>query len=276
LVERIAIILGLFEVAFFIVAWKAAPNGAEMAAQIQHMPLTDPDYLYLLAANLGTSIMPWTVFYQQSALIDKGLGVNDMKHARIDTLLGVILCQVITVAVLVAAAETIGKHESGIDLNSVPQIADAFAAVLGGSVGRAVFAVGLCGGALVATVVVCLASAWAVGEVTGIHHSLEHHPTDAPWFYAAFGVILAAGGLAVASGINPIRLSVGVGVVNALLLPIVLGFIYLLARSELPEHLRLKGGLRSGCWFYFRGCCWIRTLFRNCRDVWIEGAAACN
>jgi Mn2+/Fe2+ NRAMP family transporter len=241
-VERVAIILGLFEMAFFVVAWKAAPDGADMAAQIRHVPLSDPGYLYLLAASLGTSVMPWTIFYQQSALIDKGLGIGDMKLARIDTLLGAIFCQAVTVAVLVAAAATIGKHQSGLNLDSVPQIADAFAAVLGGSVGRMVFAVGLCGGALVATVVVCLASAWAIGEVTGIHHSLEHHPAEAPWFYAAFGVILAAGGTVVASGINAVRLSIAVGVLNALLLPVVLGFIFLLARSELPEALRLKGG----------------------------------
>ncbi len=241
-VERVAIVLGLFETAFFVVAWKAAPDLGEIAAQVQQMPLHDSDYLYLLAASLGTSVMPWTVFYQQSALIDKGLGIADMRMARIDTLLGAMLCQAITVAVLVAAAATIGRHESGVVLDSVPQIADAFAAVLGGPVGRVLFAAGLSGGALVATVVVCLASAWAIGEVTGIHHSLEHHPTQAPWFYGAFGVILALGGIVVASGVNPVRLSIAAGVVNALLLPIVLGFVYRLARRELPEPLRLKGG----------------------------------
>ena len=240
-VERVALFLGLFETAFFVIAWKAAPDGADMVAQIGHMPLADPDYLYLLAAGLGTSVMPWTVFYQQSAIIDKGLGIGDLKAARLDTLLGAIFCQAVTVAVLVAAAASLGKVERGVVLDNVPQIAEAFAAILGGSVGRVLFAVGLCGGALVATVVVCLASAWALGEVTGIHHSLENHPKDAPWFYGAFGVILAAGGLVVALGVNPIRLSIGVGVVNALLLPVVLGFVYLLARSELPERYRLKG-----------------------------------
>jgi len=240
-VERVAIAMGLCEAAFFLVAWRAAPDGAEMSAQILHMPLMDSDYLYLLAANLGTSVMPWTIFYQQSAIIDKGLGVRDMRLARIDTLLGAVFCQAVTIAILVAAAATIGKQENGVNLDTVQQIADAFAVVLGGSVGRAVFAVGLCGGALVATVVVCLASAWAIGEVTGIHHSLEHHPKDAPWFYAAFGVILAVGGAVVASGVSPVQLSIGVGALNALFLPVVLGFLYLLARSELPEPLRLKG-----------------------------------
>jgi hypothetical protein len=45
----------------------------------------------------------------------------------------------------------------------------------------------------------------------------------------------------VASGVNLVRLSVAAGVLNALLLPVVLGFLYLLARTVLPGSLRLKG-----------------------------------
>jgi hypothetical protein len=55
-------------------------------------------------------------------------------------------------------------------------------------------------------------------------------------------VILAAGSLVVASGVNLVRLSIGVGVANAMLLPIVLGFGYDLACTELPEPRRLKDG----------------------------------
>lgn len=43
-----------------------------------------------------------------------------------------------------------------------------------------------------------------------------------------------------ASGVNLVTLSVGVQVMNALLLPIVLGFLYLLAR-RLPKPHRLEG-----------------------------------
>jgi Mn2+/Fe2+ NRAMP family transporter len=46
--------------------------------------------------------------------------------------------------------------------------------------------------------------------------------------------------LFVASGVNLIKLSVGVQVMNALLLPLVLGFLYLLAR-RLPLPHRLGG-----------------------------------
>jgi len=240
-VERMVIVLGLFELGFVIMAWKAHPDVGQLAAGLREMPLGNHDYLYLLAANLGTSVMPWAIFYQHSALIDKGLDVGHLKIARLDILIGAVLCQIVTAAVLIAAAATFGQHEHPVQLESVPQIATAFSATLGPIIGRLVFVVGLGGGALVATVTVCLTTAWALGEVAGFHHSLEHDPLQAPWFYASFALILAAGGGLVASGVNLIRLSIAMGVVNALLLPVALGFLFQLARTKLADPLRLKG-----------------------------------
>ena len=74
----------------------------------------------------------------------------------------------------------------------------------------------------------------------GAKHSLEHEPQEAPWFYGIYTATLVAGALIIMSGINLVSLSVGVQVMNALLLPIVLGFLYLLAR-RLPEPHRLSG-----------------------------------
>ena len=74
----------------------------------------------------------------------------------------------------------------------------------------------------------------------GVNHSLDHEVGEAPWFYGAYAAALIAGALVVASGVNLVSLSVGVQVMNALLLPIVLGFLFLLARG-LPEPWRLQG-----------------------------------
>lgn len=239
-VEKIVLVLGLFELAFLIIAWKSSPDIGVVLHDIYSLPLSDHNFLYLLAANIGTCIMPWAIFYQQSALIDKGLDISHLKITRIDTLCGALLCQVITAAVLVAAASAFDQHR-GMQLDSILEISNAFSMVLGTTWGHVVFAIGLSGGALVATVVVCLTAAWAIGEATGVHHSLEHHPLDAPWFYSAFALMLVVGGILVLSGVNLIRLSIAMGVVNALLLPISLGFLYFLARTELPQSLRLSG-----------------------------------
>jgi NRAMP (natural resistance-associated macrophage protein)-like metal ion transporter len=240
-VERVAIVFGLFELAFIVVAWRAGPHLDQVATELRQAPLGDPKYLYLVAANLGAVIMPWMIFYQQSAVLDKRLGPGDLKVARIDTAVGAFVTQAVMAAVLIAAGATIHQAQPHASLSTVEQISRAITPFLGDTVGRLVFAAGMSGAALVATVVVCLTAAWGVGEVAGYKRSLEHHPREAPWFYGIFSVCLIGGGVLVASGVNLVNLSVAVEVMNALLLPIVLGFLFMLAIKALPEPYKLKG-----------------------------------
>ena len=139
---------------------------------------------------------------------------------------------------IIAAGAT--PPEAG-SLDTVGRIETAFTATLGAAFGHVVFIFGLTGSALTATIVVCLTLAWAIGETLGVGRSLEQSPAQAPWFYGAMAAMLVAGGVLVASGINLVSLSVAAGVVNAVLMPIVLGVLYVLARRELPEALRLRG-----------------------------------
>jgi Mn2+/Fe2+ NRAMP family transporter len=243
-VELVAIALGLFGLAFLLVAWRSHPDPAAMLRQLAEMPLGNRDYLYLVAANLGTCIMPWAVFYQQSALIDKALPHQALRWVRLDIVVGACVCQLITAAVLVAAAAALGGHVGGVGLESVPQLATAFTSVLGETMGRSVFALALSGCALVAAIVVCLSAAWAVGEAVGVRHSLEHHPREAPLFYLGFAALLVIAGGLVASGVNLVRLSIATGVVNAILLPVVLALLYVLAVRELRAAQGLGTGYR--------------------------------
>lgn len=240
-VERIAMFIGAFELVFLVVAWRAHPDPAAMLSGSLSIPWKEPTYLYLVAANIGAVIMPWMVFYQQSAVIEKKLTIDDLRAARWDTAFGAIITQVIMAAVLIATAATLGKAHTGAALDTVQQITEAITPFLGEGAGKLLFAMGMIGSALVATIVVTLTAARTMGEVLGVKHSLEHAPREAPWFYGIYTASLVIGGLFVASGVNLVSLSVGVQVMNALLLPIVLGFLYLLAR-RLPEPHRLKDG----------------------------------
>ena len=240
-VERIAMFIGAFELVFLVVAWRAHPDPAAMLSGSLSIPWKEPTYLYLVAANIGAVIMPWMVFYQQSAVIEKKLTIDDLRAARWDTAFGAIVTQVIMAAVLIATAATLGKAHTGAALDTVQQITEAITPFLGEGAGKLLFAMGMIGSALVATIVVTLTAARTMGEVLGVKHSLEHAPREAPWFYGIYTASLVIGGLFVASGVNLVSVSVGVQVMNALLLPIVLGFLYLLAR-RLPEPHRLKDG----------------------------------
>jgi len=240
-VERVAIMFGLFELAFLYVAWRAHPNIGRMLAELREMPLGDHRYLYLVAANLGAVIMPWMIFYQQSAVLDKQLGPADLPVARIDTAVGALVTQAVMAAVLIATGATIHQANPDAVLSDVQQIARTITPFLGDFTGRLIFVAGMSGAALVATLVVCLTAAWGIGEVAGYKRSLENHPREAPWFYGVFSACLVASGVLVASGINLVNLSVAVEVMNALLLPIVLGFLYMLALKALPAPYRLRG-----------------------------------
>lgn len=241
-VERIALLIGAFELVFVWVAWHAHPSGTEMLHGLLSAPITDPKYLYLAASNIGAIIMPWMIFYQQSAVLDKGLTTQHLRPARWDTAIGAVITQLIMIAVLITTAATIGKTNPGAPLDTVHQISDALTPTLGMTAGKILFALGITGAALVATTVVSLTAAWGLGEVLGFRRSLQDHPKDAPWFYGIYTVALIIGGIIVASNkVNLVNLSVAVNVMNALLLPIVLGFLYLLALKTLPEQYRIKG-----------------------------------
>lgn len=241
-VERIAILFGVFELVFVVVAWQAHPSMQQMWSGLKSAPFNNPSYLYLAAANVGAVVMPWMVFYQQSAVIDKGLNASHITPARWDTAIGAIVTQCIMAAVLIITAATIGRTNPGAPLDTVHQISEAITPFLGTMAGHILFALGMTGAALVAAIVVSLTAAWGLGEVTGYRRSLQDHPKEAPWFYSIYIITLILGGCVVASeGINLVNLTVAVEVMNALLLPIVLGFLFVLAVKALPEPYRLKG-----------------------------------
>lgn len=239
-VERIAIVVGGFELVFLLVAWLAHPNAGEVVSGSLSIPLNDPKYLYLASANIGAVIMPWMVFFQQSSIVEKKLTAGDLGPARMDTAIGAVLTQLIMAAVLIAVAATLGKAGGDHALDTVEEISEAITPFLGKVGGDILFALGMSGAALVATIVVTLTAARTLAEVIGVNHSLDHEPAEAPWFYGAYAVALIVGAVVVGSGINLVNLSVGVQVMNALLLPIVLAFLFLLAQ-RLPEPFRLKG-----------------------------------
>jgi Mn2+/Fe2+ NRAMP family transporter len=240
-VERAAIFVGLFELAFFFVAWAAHPDPMAMAAGAIDIPYANKEYLYLAAANIGAVIMPWMVFYQQSAIADKKLRPEHYGAARWDTAIGAVITQLVMAAVLIACAATIGAQKSDASLETVGQMSGALTPFLGLSMGRLVFSIGVLGAGMVAAIVASLALAWGLGEVAGYRRSLELYPLEAKWFYGVYTAAVAGGAVVVGVWPNLVSLNVAVQVMNALMLPLVLGFLIALAARALPWDRRLRG-----------------------------------
>lgn len=231
-VELIGIFVGLFELLLIVAAVLAHPDFNTMKNQFFNIPIRNGGYLNLLAANIGAVIMPWMIFYQQGAMVDKGICYSckdDLKCSRWDTAIGSVLTQVVMAAVLVVSAATLGRVNPDAPLDSVAGIARALTPIMGEVSGKILFAVGVTGAALVASIVVSLAAAWGFGELLGVNRSLNMKFKEAPWFYVAFALGVIAAGLVVLSGLPLVNLCVGVEILNSLLLPVVLGFLIVLA-----------------------------------------------
>ena len=60
--------------------------------------------LTLVMANIGTTITPWQIFFQQSAVVDKGMDIRDIKAGKIDTFAGSLLTCIVAAFIIIAAA----------------------------------------------------------------------------------------------------------------------------------------------------------------------------
>ena len=240
-VERAALIIGVFELAFFVVAWAARPSLAALARDAIDLPVRNRDFLFMVAAIIGATFNPWMIFYQQSATVEKKLRPGDLIHARWDTGVGAILTQCLTGAVLVAAAAAFANGGVSSSLSTVGEISGALTAVLGEGAGRIVFGAGMLGASLVAAIVSSLALAWGVGEIAGYRRSLEYRPFDAGWFYGVYAACVLGSGAVVWFASNLVWLNIAAQAFNSFLMPLVIGLLVALAFTALPEQYRLRG-----------------------------------
>ncbi len=244
-VEHVGIAIGALELLFLPAAFLSHPHASMMLHDLAHPLSASGGFMTLLAANVGAVIMPWMIFYQQEAVIDKGRRGLDLRAAlrssRLDTGAGAVVTQLIMVAVAVATAATLGVSHHGHALNSIGAIATALTPFLGHREAVIFFGLGMVGASVVAALVVTLAGAWGMSEVLGWRHSLNDSPTRAAGFYGLAVAGAVTGAVLVMAAPNLVNLSVDVEVLNACLLPVVLGLLLALERRALPPELRMQG-----------------------------------
>lgn len=244
-VERIGIAIGLGELFFVPAMVLAHPRLHDVLHGLSSIPLHHTSYIYLVAANVGAVVMPWMIFYQQSAVVNRGLKTPELRRERQDTAVGTVLTQAIMIIVVVTFAATVWQVSRNTPLNSVSDMTSALAPFLGSDTANILLGAAVLGGALVAAIVVSLAGSWGISEVLGWKHSLNERPNRSnAKFYLVYSAAHVFGAVLVLASVNLVRLAIDVEVLNALLLPVVLGFLLLLERRALPDAHRMHGPYR--------------------------------
>jgi Mn2+/Fe2+ NRAMP family transporter len=243
--ERIGIALGLAELVFIPAVVMAHPDLGAIGRGLGHLSLANSSYVFLLAANVGAVIMPWMVFYQQGAVLDKGLRTSDIPSERRDTAVGAGLTQLIMIAVVLTFGATVGRAHPGVALHTVTDMSSALRPFVGAVGAKVLLAIAVLGAALVAALVASLAGAWGISEVFGWSHTLNEPPDrNTAKFYITYCSAHVLGAVIVLCSLNLVHLVIDVEVMNAILLPVVLGFLLVLEARALPAEHRMRGTRR--------------------------------
>ena len=188
--------------------------------------------MLLIIAIVGTTIAPWQLFFQQSYVIDKRITPRFMSYAKADLWIGIVMVIVGAAAMMAfTAAAFDGKPEFGAFTD-----AGAVAAGLGKYAGRAtgvMFAIALIDACIIGASAVSLSTAYAIGDVLSLKHSLHRKATDAKGFYAVYcGLIVIAAGLVLTPGAPLGLLTNAVQTLAGVLLPSATVFLLLLCNDK--------------------------------------------
>lgn len=244
--ERITMGLAIFNGLFIPAAILARPDMHAVARAFvtwRPLPHGNPyEILVLILATIGATVTPWMLFFQQSAVVDKGMQPRDIAAGRFDTFLGALLAAIFAIAAILA---TVPLFHHGIDASQFQgaEFAQALEPWIG-HVGAALFALGIFEAGIVAAIAISTSSAYAFGEVFQMGHSLNRPLRDAwPFYLTLIGSACAAAVLVLIPSFPLEFVILTVNVIAVLAMPPALGFLLLLVNDR-----EVMGDQVNGLW----------------------------
>jgi Mn2+/Fe2+ NRAMP family transporter len=244
--ERITLAIAAFNLVFVPVAFLTHPSWHSVGhALVAWKPLPgglNNETLLIVLADIGATVTPWMLFFQQSATVDKGLTKRDIRFGRIDTVLGATLATIAALATVLATAPLFTHHISAENFQAA-EFAQALQPIIG-RLGATLFALGIVEAGMVACVTISISSAYAFGEVASRPHSLNIPMAQAKAFYSVLFVCAAiAAAIVMIPGLPLVYVVLLVNVIAVLAMPPALVFLFMLVNDR-----EIMGNLVSPRW----------------------------
>ena len=240
-VERFLIAISLIYLTYVFSGFMANPPWHEVAKQIAipHIRL-DKDYILLFITMVGTTITPYMQFYLQSAVVDKGVRIEEYGYAKFDVYAGSIMTVFIAFFIILATGTIL--HPAGVVVDSAEDAARALEP-LAGNFSSHLFAVGLLNASFLAAFVLPLATAYGLSEAFGWESGINKTFKEAPQFLGFYTAFIALGaGVILCPTMPLIKIMFLSQTVNGILLPIVLIIMLRLVNNKevMGEYVNSK------------------------------------
>ncbi|HEB75192.1 MAG TPA: divalent metal cation transporter, partial [Nitrospirae bacterium] len=230
-VERVLLLACIIYIGYVVSGIMAKPDWSLVFKRLIVPEVkTDPEYIMLTIAIIGTTITPWMQFYLQSSIAEKGIKKVDYGASKLDVILGCSITDIVSFFIIVTCATVL--FPAGIRINEASEAALA----LGPFAGRfssVIFAVSLANASLLGAIIVPLATAYYTCEAMGWEAGVNKTFKEAPqfmWIYTS--IVIIASLLVLIPGAPLVTLMVLSSVVNGLILPFVLFYALRLANNR--------------------------------------------
>ncbi|MGH7069959.1 MAG: NRAMP family divalent metal transporter [Acetobacteraceae bacterium] len=191
------------------------------------------DVMLLVIAIVGTTVAPWQLFFQQSYVIDKRITPRFMAYEKADLVIGIGAVLVGAVAMMAFAAAAFQGTPGFGQFTDAGAVAKGLETYAGRAAG-VMFALALMDASVIGASAVSLATAYAIGDVLALRHSLHRKATDARGFYAVYAGLIAVAAALVLFGSDALLglLTNAVQTLAGVLLPSATVFLLLLCNDR--------------------------------------------
>ncbi|MDD5307993.1 MAG: Nramp family divalent metal transporter [Deltaproteobacteria bacterium] len=229
--ERVFLVFSVFLLVYVVSAILGKPHWGEIGEAIARPTMRfDVGYLSVVIGIIGTTIAPWMQFYMQSAVIEKGIKIEEYRYTLWDVIIGSVITVVVAFFIIVACASTL--HEKGIRIEEAKDAAMALKP-LAGALSSALFAFGLFIASIFSATILPVATAFYVCEAFGFEAGIDKRWKEAPQFYALFTAIIFIGAFIILlPGAPLIAITLWSQVANGILLPVVLVCMILIVNNK--------------------------------------------
>lgn len=239
-IEKVLLAVSCVFLAYVVAGVLAGPDWAAVAkATVMPSLVSEPEYVSLLVATIGTTIAPWMIFLAQNNVVDKNVDENGIALQRVDTVSGSILACGIAWFIIVTTGTVL--FPAGIE---VADAADAALALepIAGEWSTILFAAGLVAASFLAACVLPGVTSSAICEAFGWERGADRTWEEAPTYRGIItGIIMFSALLVILPGINLFDIMMSAQVINGVLLPVLLVFLVFIARDR-----RIMGDYRNG------------------------------
>ena len=214
LLEKVLVgLVILMSVAFLITAVMTKPDMSEILKGI-FIPKLSSDSILMVIGLIGTTVVPYNLFLHAALVKEKWHEVSDLKYARKDTVIAIVLGGLVSMCIIISAAAIQSQ-----DINSASDLAKGLEPLFG-SFAKYFLAMGLFAAGITSAITAPLAAAYVASGCLGWNSNLKSKRFRGVWMF-----ILLLGVLFSSLAIKPIDIIKFAQVANGILLPVIAGFL---------------------------------------------------